>query len=377
MDLQSPVQFVKGVGPQRAESLAAAGVRTTEDLLLHLPMRYEDRSAFARVAELRPGMRVSVSGEIAVAGLRRARRMTIYEIRLDDGSGRLKVVFFNQPFLKTVLARGRRVVLFGLVERDAFGSRLLVMRSPQYEIVDGARGWRHPHGPHRARLREARNADRQAAAARALAARGAGAGDARRPAAAGAAGATVGDRPGRGAAAGAPARRRRRPRRAQPLPLAGPPEVDPRGAAALPARPGAPAQRPARREEARGLRGRRAGARGREAHPALPADRRAEARAARDRRRPALAAPDEPPDPGRRRLGQDGRGAARDGDRARERPPGGLHGADRDPGRAALPDAPAAAAPLPLPRRAADLRESPASSASRRSRASPPARRRS
>jgi ATP-dependent DNA helicase RecG len=112
-------------------------VRTAEDLLLHLPMRYEDRSTFARVAELRPGMRVSVSGEIAVAGLRRARRMTIYEIRLDDGSGRLKVVFFNQPFLKTVLARGRRVVLFGLVERDAFGSRLLVMRSPQYEIVEG------------------------------------------------------------------------------------------------------------------------------------------------------------------------------------------------------------------------------------------------
>jgi ATP-dependent DNA helicase RecG len=148
MDLLSPVQYVKGVGPQRAEALAAAGVRSAEDLLLHLPMRYEDRSAFARIAELRPGMRVSVAGEIAVAGLRRARRMTIYEIRLDDGSGRLKVVFFNQPFLKTLLARGRRVVLFGLVERDAFGSRLLVMRSPQYELVDG----KEPAGIHTGRI---------------------------------------------------------------------------------------------------------------------------------------------------------------------------------------------------------------------------------
>ncbi len=135
MDLQSSVQYVKGVGPQRAEALAKVGVRTVEDLLLHLPMRYEDRSVFARVAELRPGMRVSVAGQIAVAGLRRARRMTLYEIRLDDGSGRLKAVFFNQPFLKDVLARGRRVVLFGLVQRDAYGSRLLVMRSPQYELV--------------------------------------------------------------------------------------------------------------------------------------------------------------------------------------------------------------------------------------------------
>ncbi len=135
MDLQSPVQYVKGVGPQRAEALAKLGVHTVEDLLLHLPMRYEDRSAVARICDLRPGMRVSVIGEIAVAGLRRARRMSVFEIRLDDGSARLKAVFFNQPFLKDVLVRGRRVALFGAVERDAFGSRLLVMRSPQYELL--------------------------------------------------------------------------------------------------------------------------------------------------------------------------------------------------------------------------------------------------
>jgi ATP-dependent DNA helicase RecG len=137
MDLQAPVQYVKGVGPQRAAGLAKAGVHTAEDLLLHLPMRYEDRRSFARVADLRPGMRVSVSGEVAVAGLRRARRMTLYELRLDDGSGRLKAVFFNQPYLRETLPRGKKVVLFGLVERDAIASRLLVMRSPQYEIVEG------------------------------------------------------------------------------------------------------------------------------------------------------------------------------------------------------------------------------------------------
>jgi ATP-dependent DNA helicase RecG len=137
MELESPVQYVKGVGPQRAAALARLGVRTAEDLLLHLPMRYEDRRSFTRVAELRPGMRTSVAGEIVAAGLRRARRMTLYEVRLDDGTGRLKAVFFNQPFLREVLPRGRRVVLFGLVERDAFGSRLPLMRSPQYELVEG------------------------------------------------------------------------------------------------------------------------------------------------------------------------------------------------------------------------------------------------
>jgi ATP-dependent DNA helicase RecG len=137
MDLGSPVQYVKGVGPQRAEALTKLGIRTAEDLLLHLPMRYEDRRQFARVAELRPGMRVAVSGQVAAAGLRRARRLSIYELRLDDGSGRLlKAIFFNQPFLRDVLATGKRVVLFGLVERDAMASRLLVMRSPQYELVE-------------------------------------------------------------------------------------------------------------------------------------------------------------------------------------------------------------------------------------------------
>jgi ATP-dependent DNA helicase RecG len=137
VDLEEPVQFVKGVGPQRAEALAKLGVRTALDLLLHLPMRYEDRRQFARIGELRAGMRVAVSGTVTVAGLRRARRLSIYELRLDDGSGRLlKAIFFNQPFLKDVLATGTRVVLFGLVERDAMASRLLVMRSPQYEIVE-------------------------------------------------------------------------------------------------------------------------------------------------------------------------------------------------------------------------------------------------
>jgi len=135
-DLGGPVQFVKGVGPQRAEALAKAGVRTVEDLLYHLPLRYEDRRRFARVAELRPGMKVAVAGTIAVAGLRRARRMSLYEVRLDDGSGRLKALWFNQPFLKDSLQRGRHAVLFGVVERDSYGGAGVMMSSPQWELVE-------------------------------------------------------------------------------------------------------------------------------------------------------------------------------------------------------------------------------------------------
>ena len=137
VDLASPVQYVKGIGPGRAAALEREGVRTVEDLLFHLPIRYEDRRSFARVADLRAGMRVAVQGTIAVAGLRRARRMTLFEVRLDDGTGHLKLLFFNQAFLKDTLVRGARVVVFGEVQPDAYAPRQLMMSSPQYEMADG------------------------------------------------------------------------------------------------------------------------------------------------------------------------------------------------------------------------------------------------
>jgi ATP-dependent DNA helicase RecG len=136
MDLASSVQYVKGIGPRKAGELSACGIATVEDLLLHLPMRYEDRTQSVRIADLRAGMKVSVTGTITVAGLRRARRMTIYEVRVDDDSGRLKVLFFNQPFLKDSLVRGVRVTLYGDVVPDAYGGRQLMMSSPQHEILD-------------------------------------------------------------------------------------------------------------------------------------------------------------------------------------------------------------------------------------------------
>src|SRR2546428_11628580 len=107
MNLGGPVQFVKGVGPQRAEALAKAGVHTVEDLLHHLPLRYEDRRQFPRIADLRPGMKIAVAGTIAVPGLRRARRMALYEIRLDDRAAPLKALWFNQPLLQDRLHKAR------------------------------------------------------------------------------------------------------------------------------------------------------------------------------------------------------------------------------------------------------------------------------
>src|SRR4029078_12915985 len=81
-------------------------------------------------------MKVSVGATIAVAGLRRARGLALYEVRLEDGTGRLKALWFNQPFLKDTLPRRAQGVLSGTVEPDGYGSRQLMRSSPQYEKVD-------------------------------------------------------------------------------------------------------------------------------------------------------------------------------------------------------------------------------------------------
>ena len=100
-------------------------------------MRYEDRRRLTRIGELKPGMRTSVSGRVAVAGLRRTRRMPVYEVLLQDETGRLKAIWFNQPYLRDTLPRGSHVVLFGDVAREG---GTLVMSSPQFEKLDDEDG---------------------------------------------------------------------------------------------------------------------------------------------------------------------------------------------------------------------------------------------
>jgi ATP-dependent DNA helicase RecG len=137
LDPQTPLDAIRGIGPRRAGELAAAGFRTVEDLLFHLPFRYEDRSRFLPIAALVPGVRGTVRGTVVTAALRRtrARGLTIFEAVVQDDSGALRVVFFNQPYLRTVLTAGRQVILHGETTVARFGRRGLVLQAPQYEVV--------------------------------------------------------------------------------------------------------------------------------------------------------------------------------------------------------------------------------------------------
>ncbi len=132
---ETAVQFVKGIGPERARALQAEGIETVRDLLLILPRRYEDRSNLAPIRSLKPGVRNTVCGRIVAVSLKRARRMPIFEAVVEDASGRIKCVFFGQAYLRDSLKVGRRVVLYGAPEWDRFGGGL-ALHSPDSEILD-------------------------------------------------------------------------------------------------------------------------------------------------------------------------------------------------------------------------------------------------
>ena len=138
--LQTPLQFLKGVGPRRGADLERAGLVTIEDLLYRFPLRYEDRSRLQSIASLKAGRAASIVGRVLACGLRSTRRpgFKIFEAAIDDGTGSLRAAWLNQPLLKDIFERGQRVILYGAIEMR--GSASLQMTNPQYEILDDEEG---------------------------------------------------------------------------------------------------------------------------------------------------------------------------------------------------------------------------------------------
>ncbi|MCK6553014.1 ATP-dependent DNA helicase RecG [Candidatus Binatia bacterium] len=129
------VQFVRGVGPRRAEQFRKVGIATLEDLLYHLPFRYDDRRTLSRVRDLRPGMVASVVGELVQVAERhvgRAQRR-ILEAVLRDDSGYLGLTWFHQvAYFRSRFRGGQRCLVHGKIEPGVGG--VLRMVHPEVEI---------------------------------------------------------------------------------------------------------------------------------------------------------------------------------------------------------------------------------------------------
>src|SRR5687768_9360979 len=158
--MQTPLQFLKGVGPRKAADLKKAGLNTVEDLLFRFPRRYEDRSRLQNIISLKPGQTAAISGVVLNAGLAHTRRpgFRLFSALIQDDSGQVQAVWPNQAFLKDVIRSRQRIVLFGKVE--IWGSRGLQITDPEFEIikedVDGLRepgsGLREPDTLHTGRI---------------------------------------------------------------------------------------------------------------------------------------------------------------------------------------------------------------------------------
>ena len=135
--LSRPVDTVRAVGPKRAEELGRFGMNTVEDLLYHLPFRYEDRRALVPLRALRVGEQATAVGEVSrvseARGGRRGRR--ILEVVLRDADGLLLLVWFHQiQWFARRLAVGQRVVVHGKVEPPLGGGVLRIIH-PELEVL--------------------------------------------------------------------------------------------------------------------------------------------------------------------------------------------------------------------------------------------------
>ena len=112
--LRTPIQFMKGVGPQRAEVLAKLGLRTAADVLFHFPRTYQDMSALRPIAQLELGQMASVVGTIEDIDVRAtANGRSVLGMLLRDGVHYLRCVWFNQPWMRAKLPIGSRVLVSG------------------------------------------------------------------------------------------------------------------------------------------------------------------------------------------------------------------------------------------------------------------------
>ena len=132
--IDTPVQFIKGIGPRIAESLAEKEICTAEDLLYHLPFRYEDRANPRALDELVAGEMASVVGEVRGSVLLRTRAMPIFEMTMGQGIATLKCIWFRGTYLKDRFQAGQTVAVFGKVEASR-SSRAFKMIQPQFEIL--------------------------------------------------------------------------------------------------------------------------------------------------------------------------------------------------------------------------------------------------
>ena len=138
LQLDTSVQYCKGIGPKRAELLNRLGISTVEDALSYIPWRYEDRGNLRKIGRLTFGSYETVSGEVVSAEVvsTKRQRVKIFELLITDKSGMLIGSWFNQPFMKKTFKPHQKVILSGIVKANPYKGGIPQIDNPDYEIME-------------------------------------------------------------------------------------------------------------------------------------------------------------------------------------------------------------------------------------------------
>ncbi len=140
LELSTPIQYVKRVGERVAAELAKRGVETVEDLLYHLPFRYEDRLNPVPMHALEAGTMASVIGEVRGSALLQTRKMPLFEMTVGQGLHTVKCMWFRGTYLRDRFHVGQMVALYGKLEPSRSSAGKFKMINPQFELLPSGRG---------------------------------------------------------------------------------------------------------------------------------------------------------------------------------------------------------------------------------------------
>ncbi len=118
LDLYKDVQYVKGIGPKKADKLNKLGIFTLKDLLYYFPRQFEDRNNLKKIAQLEDGEKVTIKAIISSINTFSPKEgMTLTKIDVKDETGSAKLVFFNKSYIKNTFRPGDSILVFGKVKK--------------------------------------------------------------------------------------------------------------------------------------------------------------------------------------------------------------------------------------------------------------------
>lgn len=118
LDLYKDVQYVKGIGPKKADKLNKLGIFTLKDLLYYFPRQFEDRNNLKKIAQLEDDEKVTIKAVISSINTFSPKEgMTLTKIDVKDETGSAKLVFFNKSYIKNTFRPGDSILVFGKVKK--------------------------------------------------------------------------------------------------------------------------------------------------------------------------------------------------------------------------------------------------------------------